>query len=434
MKTTKDKNRFKPHLVEIEERPVSPLGRTILWTILIMMGLTGLWLFFGKTDIVVSAKATVEPVGNVKILQPLSTGVIKKIYVKEGDKIQKGAPVIEIDPTVEESNIEAKKELLLQFKLESEKIKSILQNRPFVIPEGVDPKKVKLVTSVYDAGLKTIEEQNRQIDQQVNQLNEQISTGQIQKTQMKELYQLGMQEQRRLRKVLDIIAKDEYYKLEKQNLSYKSEIEKLTHKIEELKQKLNEVNMQRKLITKKFKSKLYSALLEIEKRIVALQSEIETIEFKKRKQIIQSPVDGIVAKLMVNTVGAVVTPAEKLVSIVPDDVPMQFKAIVENKDIGYVKTGMPVAIKIDTFNFQKYGLLHGIVTKIGANAIQDERKGLVYEVYIKPKETSLMVEGERKYLMPGMSATAEMKVGKRRIIEFFVYPLIKYFNEGISVR
>ena len=201
-----------------------------------------------------------------------------------------------------------------------------------------------------------------------------------------------------------------------------------------MKQKLNEVNMQRKLITKKFKSKLYSALLEIEKRIVALQSEIETIEFKKRKQIIQSPVDGIVAKLMVNTVGAVVTPAEKLVSIVPDDVPMQFKAIVENKDIGYVKTGMPVAIKIDTFNFQKYGLLHGIVTKIGANAIQDERKGLVYEVYIKPKETSLMVEGERKYLMPGMSATAEMKVGKRRIIEFFVYPLIKYFNEGISVR
>lgn len=434
MKTTKDKNRFKPHLVEIEERPVSPLGRTIMWTILIMMTLTALWLYFGKTDIVVSARATVEPVGNVKILQPLTTGVVRKIYVKEGDTIKKGTPVIEVDPTVEETNIEAKKKLLQQLELEAKKIKSILNNTPFTIPQGVDPQKAKLITSVYDAGLKTIMEQNKQIDQQINQLKEQISSKEIQKAEMEKLYQLGMEEQKRLKRVLDIIAKDDYYKLEKQNLGYKSEIEKLKHEIEQVKRKLDETNMQRELISKSYRNKLYAKLLEIEKKIVAYKSEIQAIEFRKQKQVIISPVDGIVAKLGVNTIGAVVTPAEKLVSIVPAGVPIQFKAIVENKDIGYIKIGMAVAIKIDTFNFQKYGLIDGVVTKIGANAIQDKRMGLVYEVYIKPKQTSLMVEGEKKYLMPGMSATAEMKVGKRRIIEFFVYPLIKYFNEGISVR
>ena len=434
MKTTKDKNRFKPHLVEIEESPVSPLGRTILWTILIMMGLTALWLFLGKTDIVVTARATVVPVGDVKILQPLTTGVVKKIYVKEGDKVKKGDPVIEIDPTVEESNIESKKKLLLQLELEASKIRSILDNKPFVIPPDVTPETAALITKVYDTALKTIKEQNKQIDEQAKQLAEQISSNEIQKAQMEKLYELGQQEQKRLKRVLDIIAKDDYYKLEKQNLGYKSEIEKLGHEIERLRQKLTEVNLKRELIAKDFRNKLYNTLLAIEKKIVELRSQIETIEFRKRKQIIKSPVDGIVAKLGINTIGAVVRPAEKLVSIVPDDVPIQFKAIVENKDIGYLKVGMPVAIKVDTFNFQKYGLIDGVVTKIGADAIQDKRKGLVYEVYIKPKQTSLMVEGERKYLMPGMSATAEMKVGKRRIIEFFVYPLIKYFNEGISVR
>ncbi|RUM63509.1 MAG: HlyD family type I secretion periplasmic adaptor subunit [Sulfurospirillum sp.] len=434
MKSIKDKNSFKPHLVEIEERPVSPLGRGILWTILILMTLTFLWLFFGKTDIVVSARATVVPVGEVKILQSLTTGVVKKIYVKEGDKVHKGDPVIEIDPTIEETNIEAKKKILLQFELEAAKIRSILDNKPFEIPPGVDPHTAALVTKVYDTALKTIKEQNRQIDEQANQLKEQISTSEIQKVQMEKLYDLGMKEQRRLKTVLDIIAKDDYYKLEKQNLSYASEIDKLDHEIARLKQKLNETNMKRGLIRKDFRNKLYNALLDLEKKIVSYKSEIESIEFRKRKQVITSPVDGIVAKLGVNTIGAVVTPAEKLASIVPDDVPIQLKAIVENKDIGYIKVGMPVAIKIDTFNFQKYGLIDGVVTKIGANAIEDKRKGPVYEVYIKPKQTSLMVEGERKYLMPGMTATAEMKVGKRRIIEFFVYPLIKYFNEGISVR
>ena len=434
MKTTKDKNSFKPHLVEIEERPVSPLGRTVMWTILIFMTLTVLWLFFGKTDVVVSSRATIIPVGDVKVLQSLATGSVRKIYVKEGDKVKKGDPVIEIDPTVEESNIEAKKKILLQLELEAAKVKSILNKTPFIIPSGVDPKIATLVTSVYDTALKSIEEQNRQIDQQVKQLEEQISSYEIQKKQMESFYRLGLKEQRRLKKVLDIIAKDEYYKLEKQNLSYKNEIEKLGHEITRLKQKLDEVNMKRDLIAKSFRNKLFTELLEKEKQIIAYRSEIQTIEFRKRKQVITSPVDGIVAKLAINTIGAVVSPAQSLVSIVPEGVPIQLKAIVANKDIGFIKVGLPVAIKIDTFSFQRYGLIDGVVTKIGANAIDDKKLGKVYEVFIEPKQTSLMVEGEEKYLMPGMTATAELKVGKRRIIELFVYPLIKYFKEGISVR
>ncbi len=434
MKSTKDKNRFRPHLVEIEERPISPLGRLILWSILIFMALTVLWLFFGKTDVVVSARAKVIPLGDIKILQPLSTGSVRKIYVKEGDFVKKGDPIIEIDPTVEESNIEAKKDILSQLELEVAKIKSILNKTPFQIPPGTNPKTAALITNAYDTQLQTIQEQNKQIDEQIKQLNEQISSTQIEKNRMEQFYRLGIQEERRLKKVLDIIAKNDYYKIQKQNLNYKNEIQKLTHNIEGLKRRLDEINMKRTLITQDFRNRNFADLVEKEKKIIAYRSEIEMIEFKKKKQIIKSPVDGIVAKLAVNTTGAVVTPAEKLVAIVPKNVPIQLKASVLNKDIGFIKVGMPVAIKIDTFNFQRFGLIDGTVAKIGANAIEDKKMGPIYEVYIDPKKTSLIVEGEERFLMPGMSATAELKVGKRRIIELFVYPLIKYFNEGISVR
>ncbi len=434
MNSTDDKDSFKPHLVEIEDRPVSPLGRMILWTILIFMALAALWLFLGKTDVVISSRAKIIPIGDVKVLQPLSTGAVKKIFIKTGDLIKKDDPLIEIDPTVEETNIEAKKSTLALLELEASKIRSLINNTPFVIPKDSNAAMASMMQGTYDTERESIVEQKKQIDLQIRQLEEQIRATQIGKDRMDKLYRLGIQEQNRLKKVLDIIAKDQYHQLQKQNMSYKNESTKLSHDILRLQEQLHEIKMQKTLIDQNFQNRFYAELAQKEKEIVAYRSDINTIEFRMKKQVIVSPVDGIVAQLAVNTVGAVVTPAEKLITIVPKDVPIQLKATVANKDIGFVRVGMDVAIKIDTFNFQRFGLIDGIVTKIAANAIEDKKLGLVYEVFIEPQQLFLHVEGEDRYLMPGMSATAELKVGKRRIIEFFVYPLIKYFNEGISVR
>ena len=137
---------------------------------------------------------------------------------------------------------------------------------------------------------------------------------------------------------------------------------------------------------------------------------------------------------MVHTIGGVVTPAEKLISIVPNNVPLVIKATVLNQDIGFIKEGMDAAVKIDTFNFQKYGLIPATVSHISDDAIDDEKLGAIYEIYLVPKKTHLFVKGEKVNLNSGMSVSAELKVGKRRVIEFFIYPLIKYLDEGMSVR
>ena len=105
-----------------------------------------------------------------------------------------------------------------------------------------------------------------------------------------------------------------------------------------------------------------------------------------------------------------------------------------NQDIGFVKEGMPASIKIDTFSFQKYGMIEGRVKTVSKNSIEDEKLGRVYEVYITPLSHTLKVEGKNEEIRTGMSLNAEINVGKRRIIEFFIYPLIKYLDEGLSVR
>jgi len=168
----------------------------------------------------------------------------------------------------------------------------------------------------------------------------------------------------------------------------------------------------------------------------AALSEIRNkrLQLEKQKQILRSPIDGYVNTIFVHTTGGVVTPAEKIMTIVPKDATMQIKAKVMNQDVGFIESGMPVSIKVDTYNFQKYGILNGEVTIVSPNSIKDEHLGDIYEVYIEPKNTTLMVEGKEQSIKYGMTTTNEIKIGKRRIIEFFIYPLIKYMDESIKVR
>ncbi len=157
-------------------------------------------------------------------------------------------------------------------------------------------------------------------------------------------------------------------------------------------------------------------------------------QIQKQIQTIKSPIDGYVNSVKIHTLGGVVAPAEELMTIVPKDAPLEIKAKVFNQDIGFVKENIPVTVKLDTFNFQKYGYLNGIVSVVSPNSIMDEKMGAVYEVYITLENTHLMVEGRDETAKAGMTTINEIKIGKRRIIEFFIYPLVKYLDESIKVR
>jgi hemolysin D len=171
-----------------------------------------------------------------------------------------------------------------------------------------------------------------------------------------------------------------------------------------------------------------------QKQINQLEANREQILFSNQKQKITAPCDGYVDKLLTHTIGGVVTPAEKLIALTPVEKPLVIKAQVLNRDIGFIKVGMPVSIKIDTFESQKYGILDGKVKSISQNSIVDEKLGPIYEVYITPITKTFIVDGQEKDIATGMTLNAEININKRRIIDFFIYPLIKYMDEGISVR
>jgi len=183
-----------------------------------------------------------------------------------------------------------------------------------------------------------------------------------------------------------------------------------------------------------FNTKNLDLLANTQKQIKDLEANKEEIEFSNINQKITAPTDGYIDKLLIHTIGGIVTPAQELIALTPIEKPLLIKAQVLNRDIGFIKTGMPVSIKIDTFDFQKYGILKGKVKSISQNSINDEQLGLVYEVYIQPEQDTLIVDGKEQKISTGMTLNAEIEINERRIIEFFIYPLIKYLDEGISVR
>lgn len=147
-----------------------------------------------------------------------------------------------------------------------------------------------------------------------------------------------------------------------------------------------------------------------------------------------APVACTVQQLAISTVGGVVTPAQPLMVIVPKDNVLEVEAMLPNKDIGFVNPGQEAEVKVETFPFTKYGTLHGTITHVSSDAIQDEKLGLIYSTRVKLARDTLRVKDKAVRLTPGMAVTVEVKTGTRRVIEYFLSPLMQVSSESLRER
>jgi len=427
-----DLHEFKPLLIEIEDKPLNPLGRIILYLVLAIMVFGTAWLILAKVDVVVSAQGKGIPSGEIKILKPLESGVVSKIFVKESDKVKKGDILIQIDPTVTDASLSSKQDDLAVINSDIVLLEALISESNLSKDElnKLNSSQISLYNSQKQILASTYEGNKAKL----NSAKLDIKANESEVNRLSLLLNKEEEAKVRLQKVLDLIAKKEYEEVSKNIINLKEQKDIALYRLKESNKKLEEIIEENQKAIKTIKSNWIETSLSKEKEKRELSAQINAILFSNKTQQIKSPVDGFVGKLLIHTEGGVVSPNDNLISIVPSDAPLIIKANVLNKDIGFLKLGQEVAIKIDTFSFQKYGLLHGNIIEISKDAIEDEKLGLIYEIKIKPNSLDIKVEGETKQLEIGMSVIAEVKTGKRRVIELFIYPIIKYMDEGLSVR
>jgi len=175
-------------------------------------------------------------------------------------------------------------------------------------------------------------------------------------------------------------------------------------------------------------------LNQAQDRASSLRQELVKAEQRNRLLTLVAPVDGVVQQLSVHTVGGVVKEADPLLQVVPQNDRLVVEAQIENKDIGFVVAGQQAEVKVETFSFTKYGTLPGKVLTVSNDAVQDEKRGLIYPARVELMRSSVQVENKRVNLSPGMAVTAEIKIGKRRVIEYFLSPLSEHVQESLRER
>jgi membrane fusion protein, hemolysin D len=431
----RDQHEFKPLLVEIDEEPLNPLGRLIYWVILGALLFVSLWMFFGQVDVVVTARGKVIPTGDVKIIQPLTSGVVSNIMVTSGQLVEAGEVLMEINPTDTEPELASMQADLKLVELEMLRIKAMLAGEQFAPQEKLyDPGQLDVQKQLYQSGLDKLTRQIQLKLDELDQIAQQLAGAQKSIDQNAYLQETGRSKLDRLEPVRDLVSHDEYDRARIDVTTYDNQLASARYKLEELQATKAQVMEQIRLIEEETRQDLLQKMAEKRQKMLYLEAKIERTGFVNARQQIRSPVRGHITQLLVHTIGGVVTPAEKLAVVVPTDSTPVIKAQVLNRDVGYLTPGMDVAIKVDTFEFQKYGMLHGRLLHVARDSVMDEHLGLVYDAYIEPLETTLQVGGVTAEVTNGMSVSAEVKVGKRRMIEFFIYPLIKYLDEGTSVR
>jgi hemolysin D len=204
-----------------------------------------------------------------------------------------------------------------------------------------------------------------------------------------------------------------------------------------------------------FQRTLYGELAEAKRKAAGFREDVVKATQRTGLQSLTSPVDGVVQQLAIHTVGGVVTPAQSLLAVVPEGGGLEIEVMINNRDIGFVHVGQEAAIKIDTFDFTRYGLLHGRVTSLSQDAIikdnqqtKDDKRGaegpsggagsseqsLVYAARIMPDRTQMQIDENLINLSPGMAVTVEMKTGSRSVLSYLLSPLFRYGQESLRER
>ena len=409
-----------------------------LWVLMAFLVIAGLGLFLIEVDVVVSARGKIIPAGDVKTLQPLETGVVSGIHVKEGDFVARRATLVEIDPALDTADLEGKEKNLRFSRAASQRIDAVLAEQPFRPNGDTEPELAQAQRRLYETQRALYRSTLSEKEKALREAEASLQGLREERKRLESLHRLVSEEEKRQQSLVKIgaLAENRYRDKVKERLQTEKELELKGAQVEEGTWKVQRVREEMETFRNSFREKLLAELSGNLQGRNTLESEVNSIHFRKQKRQIAAPVNGTVHQLHVKTVGGVVTPAQPVVSIVPENTPIVANILVVNRDIGYVRQGQECIVKVDTYDFQKHGTVEGRVETVSPfNVENKENTSDGYPVFVNLATMELKTKDGTVFpLRPGMAVTTEINVGKRRVIEFFLFPIIKYLDEGLKVR
>lgn len=432
-------NPFSTEAIALQQRPPALLARMVSIAVCVIALVALTYACLVSIDVVVTAQGRVIPSGKSKVIQSLEAGVVRAITVKDGQKVKAGEVLVELDTTNTAADCDRLQRELWEAEADVARASATLSTRQTLTLNSKTPKEIA-VNGQSMLASRLLEYRSKVASMQADMARRQADRDAV-AVNISQL-RLGLPLIKKKSEMREDLARTGHIteaglidtRLELINAE--KELAVQGNRLKESEAALNIAGLQLAQSDAEFRMRAQVELTEATKKREAIGQELIKANQRKELQSLRSPIDGVVQQISVATLGGVVTQAQALMTVVPENAALEVEAQVMNRDVGHLKVGQRVINKVETFDFTRYGYIEGTVLWVGTDAITDPRLGLVYPVRIKlhAAQTPQTVNGQKGLVSAGMNITADVRTEERKLIEYFLAPLLRYRQEALRER
>ncbi len=436
---------FSPPLLRLQDSPPNPVGRAVLTALLVLLAALILWALLGKLDIVAVAEGRLVPQSYLKIVQPSESGIVKEILVREGEEVKAGQVLMRMDALITDAEARSFEGDYQRKRLTLRRIDAELGNRPFRAGEGDPPALAREVEAQCRANRSALEAALAEERSRLVKAQHDLSSAEQVKTKLTEVLPHYRKQDQAFEKLArdgfagTLMASDK----QRERIEKEQELKTQEYLIESTRSSIQQSEKKLAQIDSDYRRQLYAERNEIQGAADKLSQEIAKQTHKQELLELKASQAAIVKDLATHTVGTVVQPGTVLLTLVPKEETLRAEVWVPNGDIGFVRKGQAVKLKLAAFPFQKYGMVEGTVEHVSADSADNNTSNnpapsdpstktppLVYKALVALKAMHLEMDGERFPLGAGMQASAEILLGRRTVMEYLLSPVQKAFHEA----
>ena len=456
-----DERAFLPAALSLQETPAHPAPRCVAYLLMALFGAALAWAWFGTVDIVAIASGRIVVDERNKLIQPLERSVVRRVLVRDGDRVVAGQPLVELDAT---SVVADTASMLEQWRAaHSERLRARLLLRAVhaaaaqaprptsaeLYDSADDPVRARdassmaqertLVQAQLTDEWNDIRARQARLGAELRRRQAEIATAQALVDKSEATLPLVRQRELDLRALATqgFVSHHAGQDRTRERIETERELLAQRARLQEAHAAHAESLASEAGLAAEIQRNLSERQAQAELRLQQARQELAKARQRERLAVLRAPVAGVVQQLAAHTVGGVVTEAQTLMVIVPEvhhDGPVVADVVLENKDIGFVRAGQAAEIKLETFLFTRYGTVAATVQRVTADAVHDEQRGAIFPARLLLARSAIDVDGRQVRMGPGMNVPAEIKTGRRRVIEFLLSPLQRAGSESLRER
>ncbi|MBT2335582.1 HlyD family type I secretion periplasmic adaptor subunit [Variovorax paradoxus] len=442
-----DEAAFLPAALSLQDTPVHPAPRRLAFALIALFLIALTWAIFGQVDIVAVAPGRIIVSERTKVIQPLEVSVVKRVLVKDGDHVEAGQALVELDPTTANADKTSIDEQLKSAQSEVLRTRALLQalNAPTTprapelgksLPNGWTEVDLTATRAQLSDEWSDITAKLAKAASEINRRQAEIATVREMVAKLETTVPIAKQREADFHQLANqgFMSSHANQDRTRERIELERDLATQRARLAEANATLRESENTKAAYIAETKHSLRTREAAAELKRQQGTQDLAKAGQRERLTTLKAPVPGTVQQLAAHTEGGVVTEAQPLMVIVPDGAQVTAEVTLENKDIGFVSPTQDAAIKLETFPYTRYGTVNATVKTVTADAVNDEKRGAIFPVTLSLSSTTIDVDGKPIKLSPGMNLTAEIKTGKRRVIEFLLSPVQRATSESLRER